>query len=152
GSGPGPPISPIAVGRSLRLSRPMTATSRSPRTRTRRTRTMATMASPTTTRSRRAAHASSVTSVRRNDQDGEYDLLTAALMGMAVGAGITYMLRRGPAGRRPIAPLLGGTGRGLAWMGKHAATAGRAGASWAGAQGAELWDRVPREEIRRNVE
>src|ERR1043166_8163687 len=118
--------------------------------RTTRIQTMARMASPTTTRTRRAARASSV--ALRDDGEGQYDLLTAALMGMAVGAGITYMLRRGPAGRRPISPLLGGTGRGLAWMGKHAAAGARAGASWAGAQGADLWDRVPREEIRRNVE
>ena len=73
-------------------------------------------------------------------------------MGIAVGAGITYILRRGPSGRRPISPVLDGTGRGLAWMGKQAAVAGRAGASWAGEHGAELWDRLPRDEIRRSVE
>jgi hypothetical protein len=40
--------------------------------------------------------------------DGPYDLLTAALLGVAIGVGTTLLLRRGPSGRRPIAPLVGG--------------------------------------------
>jgi hypothetical protein len=72
-------------------------------------------------------------------------------MGMAVGAGITFMLRRGPSGKRPIAPALSGAGRGIAWAGKHAWKAGRDGASWAGERGGEMWEKVPRDEIRRNV-
>lgn len=32
----------------------------------------------------------------------EYDLLTAALLGAAVGATVTYLLRRGPRGSRPL--------------------------------------------------
>jgi hypothetical protein len=72
-------------------------------------------------------------------------------MGMALGAGITFMLRRGPSGRRPIGPTLEGAGRGLKWAGKHAWKAGSRGAKWAGDQGEELWDRVPRKEIRRGV-
>jgi hypothetical protein len=78
-------------------------------------------------------------------------LLTAALMGVALGAGITYMLRRGPTGRRPIAPALESAGRGLKWAGLQAWKSGSRGAKWAGEQGEELWDRVPREEIRRGV-
>jgi len=87
---------------------------------------------------------------RRDDRDGQYDLLTAALMGMAVGAGITYMLRRGPSGR-PIAPVLRGAGRAVAWAGRNAWSAGRRGASWAGDRGEELWEQIPRDEIRRGV-
>lgn len=72
-------------------------------------------------------------------------------MGMALGAGITFMLRRGPSGRRPINPALEGAGRGLAWAGKNAWKAGSRGASWAGERGSELWEKVPRDEIRRGV-
>ena len=72
-------------------------------------------------------------------------------MGMALGAGITYMLRRGPSGRRPIAPALESAGRGLKWAGLQAWKSGSRGAKWAGEQGEDLWDRVPREEIARGV-
>jgi hypothetical protein len=72
-------------------------------------------------------------------------------MGMALGAGITFMLRRGPSGRRPIIPALVGAGRGLKWAGKGAWKAGARGAKWAGEQGEEIWDRVPREEIARGM-
>src|SRR3954463_10928605 len=112
---------------------------------------MASTVSPTTTRMRRAPRASSAAPARGEDREGQYDLLTAALMGMAVGAGITFMLRRGPSGRRPISPALSGAGRGIAWAGQHAWRAGRDGASWAGERGGEMWEKVPRDEIRRNV-
>lgn len=82
----------------------------------------------------------------------EYDLLTAALIGLTVGAGLTFMLRRGPSGRRPMSPVVRGMGRGAAWAGRHAASVGRSGARWAGDQAEELWDSVPRKEIRRQVE
>jgi hypothetical protein len=72
-------------------------------------------------------------------------------MGIALGAGITFMLRRGPSGRRPISPALEGAGRGLKWAGVNAWKAGSRGAKWAGEQGEELWERVPRDEIRRGV-
>ena len=72
-------------------------------------------------------------------------------MGMALGVGITYMLRRGPSGRRPLTPALEGAGRGLKWAGKNAWKAGSRGAKWAGEQGEDLWERVPRDEIRRGV-
>jgi hypothetical protein len=72
-------------------------------------------------------------------------------MGVALGAGITFMLRRGPSGRRPIAPALEGAGRGLKWAGSNAWKAGSRGARWAGEQGEELWDRVPRDDIRRGM-
>lgn len=71
-------------------------------------------------------------SVRETNSDEEreqqYDLLTAALLGAAVGAVITLMFRSGPSGRRPIAPMLAATGKGAKW----AALAGLEGARWAG--------------------
>ena len=77
--------------------------------------------------------------IARESRESQYDLLTAALLGLAIGAGTTLLLRRGPSGGRPIGP---------AWR------AARAGARLAGHgariawdRGAELWDRVPREEI-----
>jgi len=46
------------------------------------------------------------------DREQQYDLLTAALIGAAVGAGVTLLLRRGPSGRRPVGPLVRYAGRG----------------------------------------
>ena len=43
--------------------------------------------------------------------DGNYDLLTAALLGVVIGVGTTLLLRRGPWGRRPIA--IGASGAAL---------------------------------------
>ena len=40
--------------------------------------------------------------------EGQYDLLTAALLGVVIGVGTTLLLRRGPAGRRPLGPLVSG--------------------------------------------
>ena len=83
--------------------------------------------------------------------DEQYDLLTAALIGVAIGVGTTLLLRRGPEGRRPISPMLRGMGQGAKWAGKGAARMGARGASWARDAGEELWDRVPRDEIREQV-
>jgi len=71
--------------------------------------------------------------------DAQYDLLTAALLGAAIGAGTTLLLRRGPSGRRPIGP---------AW--RAARTGGqfaKRGARFAWDRGVDAWDRVPRDEI-----
>jgi len=84
-------------------------------------------------------------------RDAEYDLLTAALIGVTIGAGVTFMLRRGPSGRRPATPLMLGVTRGAGWAGKNALRAGTRGARWAADRGEELWDRVPRDEIREHV-
>ena len=84
-------------------------------------------------------------------RDQEYDLLTAALIGLAVGAGLTYMLRRGPSGRRPMTPVMLGMGKGATWAGKKAARAGRVGARWTAKRGSEMWDRIPRDEIRETM-
>jgi gas vesicle protein len=64
-------------------------------------------------------------------REQQYDLLTAALIGAAVGAGITLLLRKGPSGRRPVGPLTRYAGRGAALAG----LAGFEGAKWAGARG-----------------
>ena len=62
------------------------------------------------------------------ERDQQFDLLTAALLGAAVGAVVTLIFRTGPSGRRPISPVLSATGRGAKW----AALAGLEGARWAG--------------------
>lgn len=67
------------------------------------------------------------------EREQQFDLLTAALIGAAVGAGITLLVRRGPSGRRPVGPLLGYAGRGAALAG----IAGLEGAKWAGGRAAE---------------
>jgi gas vesicle protein len=63
-----------------------------------------------------------------DERDQQFDLLTAALLGAAVGAVITLMFRTGPSGRRPISPVLSATGKGAKW----AALAGLDSARWAG--------------------
>lgn len=54
--------------------------------------------------------------VSAGGDDREYDLLTAALLGVAVGATVTYLLRRGPRGSRPLVAgamgVVGGAQRG----------------------------------------
>jgi hypothetical protein len=86
-----------------------------------------------------------------DERDHQYDLLTAALLGMTVGAGITYLLRRGPSGRRPVTPVLERVGDGASWAGRHAARLGMRGARWAAERGEDAWDRIPRHEIRERV-
>ena len=66
-------------------------------------------------------------------REQQYDLLTAAIIGAAVGAGITLLLRRGPSGRRPVGPLMRYAGRGATLAG----IAGLEGARWAGGRAAE---------------
>jgi len=80
-------------------------------------------------------------------RDAQYDLLTAALIGAAIGATATLMLRRGPSGQRPVAPML----RGAKWAGRGALAAGAAGAGWARERGGELLERIPTDEIEESV-
>jgi hypothetical protein len=80
-------------------------------------------------------------------RDQQYDLLTAALIGATIGAGLTFMLRRGPGGSRPVSPVLRGLGQSARWAGKLSGK----GARWAADKGEDLWDRVPRDEIREHV-
>ncbi len=63
-----------------------------------------------------------------DEREQQYDLLTAALLGAAVGAVVTLMFRTGPSGRRPIGPVVSAAGRGA----RFAGVAGLAGARWAG--------------------
>ncbi len=69
-------------------------------------------------------------------RDTQLDLLTAALIGVAVGASATILLRRGRSGTRPITPVLHAAGRGA----RRAGLAGAGAAEWA-------WDKIPREQI-----
>jgi hypothetical protein len=57
--------------------------------------------------------------------DGNYDLLTAALLGVAIGVGTTLLLRRGPSGRRPIALGAAGAAVPLRLAGRRVAGAFR---------------------------
>lgn len=118
---------------------------------------MATTATPTQNRPRRRSQQPRVSVHAREERaaatgtDHEYDLLTAALIGITIGAGVTFMLRRGPSGRRPVSPVFDGVGRGANWAGHKAARLSQKGARWAARRGEELWDKVPREEIRDHV-
>jgi hypothetical protein len=78
-----------------------------------------------------------------DDRDGQYDLLTAALLGAAIGAGTTLLLRRGPSGRRPVVPVWRAARAGARYAGRGAR------AAWD--RGREAWDRVPREEIEEHM-
>jgi hypothetical protein len=102
--------------------------------------------------------------VRERDQgEAQFDLLTAALIGVAVGASATLLFSRGPRGVRPVVPMMKAAGRGAKWaglagaegamwLGKRGASGVRRGASAAADAGEELWDAVPREEIQEYVE
>jgi hypothetical protein len=76
-------------------------------------------------------------------RDAQYDLLTAALLGLAIGAGTTLLLRTGPSGRRPISP---------AWrVAKGGARLAGRGARIAWDRGVDAWERIPREAIEEKV-
>src|SRR5256885_16945011 len=115
---------------------------------------MATTAAPNRPRRRSSQPRVSVPAPEANGVGGhenEYDLLTAALIGITIGAGVTYMLRRGPSGKRPVAPVISGIGKGASWAGRKAARLSRDGARWAADKGEDLWDKVPRDEILEHV-
>jgi hypothetical protein len=102
----------------------------------------------TTDRTKREARPRVRASVRDGNgtsesREKQYDLLTAALVGLAIGAGTTLLLRRGPGGERPIGP---------AWRAARtgARMAGR-GARFAWDRGVDAWERLPREEIEEHV-
>jgi len=77
----------------------------------------------------------------------EFDLLTAMLLGVAVGVGTTLLLRRGPSGRRPGAAVARAAGKGA----KRAGAYGLEGARWAAKRGSELRERLPVEEIGEEI-
>ena len=114
---------------------------------------MATMAAPN--RPRRRSQQPRVSARATGAGDGydrdEYDLLTAALIGLTIGAGLTFMLRKGPSGKRPVSPVVEGMGVGAMWAGRHAARLGKRGARWARDRGEDAWDAIPRDEIREHV-
>ncbi len=74
-------------------------------------------------------------------RDAQMDLVTAALIGLAVGVSATLLLRRGPRGVRPIGPVV-----------CAAARAGQRGARWVRDRGEDAWDRVPHDEIADQVQ
>ncbi len=80
-------------------------------------------------------------------REAQYDLLTAALIGAAIGATATLLLRRGPSGQRPVAPIV----RGAKWAGMGAARGAGRGAKWAKARGGDMLDRIPVDEIEDGV-
>src|SRR6266480_4872506 len=108
-----------------------------------------TKAEPTIGRNR--ARASAPEMELDEEREQQYDLLTAAIIGAAVGAGVTLLLRRGPSGRRPVGPLIRYAGRGAALAG----AAGLGGAQWAGdrglrtavERGEDLIDRIPLDDV-----
>src|ERR1051325_1238478 len=117
---------------------------------------MATTATPSQNRPRRRSQQPRVSDRAREDRDAagndhEYDLLTAALIGVTIGASVTYLLRRGPSGRRPMSPVFQGIGRGAMWAGRKAAKQSQRGAKGAAQRGEQMWDRIPRDEIRDSV-
>ena len=76
-------------------------------------------------------------------REAQYDLLTAALIGAAIGATATLLLRRGPSGQRPVAPIM----RGARWAGRGAMVGASRGARWARSRGGDMLDRIPMDEI-----
>src|ERR1700691_1843878 len=74
-------------------------------------------------------------------RDAQMDLVTAALIGLAVGVSATLLLRRGPRGVRPIGPVV-----------RAAARAGQRGARWVRDRGEDAWERIPRDEISDQVQ
>src|SRR5690348_15805357 len=84
-----------------------------------------TMGVQTPTRGNARASARVRGNVREQDREEQYDLLTAALIGILVGAGATLLLRRGPSGRRPIGPMVALAGRGARLAGGAAVDGAR---------------------------
>jgi len=85
--------------------------------------------------------------VAGDGREAQYDLLTAALIGAAIGATATLLLRRGPTGPRPVAPIM----RGAKWAGRGAMLGASRGAKWARSRGSDVLDRIPMDDIEENV-
>lgn len=101
----------------------------------------------TTTRTKSPRVRASAPDESDSPREAQYDLLTAALLGLAIGAGTTLLLRRGPSGSRPVAPAWRMARKGAQ---EGARLAGR-GARYAWDRGVDAWERVPREEIEDHV-
>jgi predicted RNA-binding protein YlxR (DUF448 family) len=104
------------------------------------------METTTTERPRRPRTRASVRA-DADQRDAQYDLLTAALLGAMIGAGATLLLRRGPAGYRPVTPML----RGAAVGARTAGRAGARGARWVGSQAEDMWDSKTRRAVERHL-
>ena len=102
---------------------------------------------PTQTPTSRRDRESGAGRDQTDSRDEQYDLLTAALIGLVVGVSATALLRRGPRGHRPISPLMKNAGRGAMWAGRH----GARGARWDAEKGAEAWEALPREEMQERL-
>jgi hypothetical protein len=109
-------------------------------------------------RSRTRVSAPATNNSDDEDREQQFDLLTAALLGAAVGAAVTLLFRTGPSGRRPIGPVIGAAGRGA----RYAGLAGLEGARWAGKRtakgyrvardrGAEVIDDLPLDDVADSV-
>ncbi|HUF30708.1 MAG TPA: hypothetical protein VMM77_08560 [Gemmatimonadaceae bacterium] len=70
-------------------------------------------------------------------------MLTAMLMGVAIGTTVTLLLRRGPRGSRPAGAILAAAGTGTAAAGRWAGRGAKRGATWVGDRGEEIADRLP---------
>lgn len=68
-----------------------------------------------------------------------------------IGAGAALLLRRGPSGRRPLAPLALAAGGAAADAARWAGKRGRRGARWAAKRGGQLWDHVPVDAVREEI-
>lgn len=88
---------------------------------------------------------------RVSARDQQYDLLTAAVLGAMIGAGAALLIRRGPGGRRPLAPLARGAAAGAVGAARWAGKRGRRGARWAAKRGGAMWDRVPVDAVREEI-
>jgi hypothetical protein len=64
-------------------------------------------------------------------------------LGLAVGAGIALLLRRGPRGKRPVSAVIRAAEAGARQAGRY----GRQGARWAAERGEALKESLPTEEI-----
>src|SRR6478672_12835244 len=100
----------------MRTTRSWRRSSRSTRQRS------STMATTIPMRSKRGPRVRESGPVAVDGREAQYDLLTAALIGAAIGATATLLLRRGPSGQRPVAPIV----RGAKWAGREALAAGAA--------------------------
>lgn len=80
------------------------------------------------------------------DESEQYDLLTAAVLGLIAGAGVAMLLhvrrKRTP---RTLAREAG------AMAGAAAGRAGRRGAKWAAERGEEMWDKIPFDDISESI-
>jgi len=68
-----------------------------------------------------------------------------------IGAGAALLLRRGPSGRRPLAPFARAAGSAALTAARLANKGGRRGARWAAKRGGQLWDRVPVDAVREEI-